>query len=120
MKKIAILCVFAVLLGSTMPIYAADSNTSNAAQQQVQSNDPQLYQDLSNIYTQITQNPGQITSLFQNTDVQNQIKQSLSDPNIQSQIHQALQNPTVQNDLNILFQNKDIKNDLNQIMNNSS
>ncbi len=106
MNKIAIICIFAVLLGSTTPIYAADSNTSNSAQQQVQATNPQLFQDLNDLYNQITQNPGQITNLLQNVDVQNQI-------------HQALQNPTVQNDFNILLQNKDIKNDLNKIMNNS-
>ncbi len=119
MKKIAILCIFAVLLGSTAPIYAADPNTTSGTQV-VQNNDPQLYQDLNNIYTQITQNPGQITNLFQNVNVQNQIHQWLQNPNVQSQIDQVLQNPTVQNDFNILLQNKDIKNDLNKIMNNSS
>ncbi len=118
MNKIAILCIFAVLLGSTTPIYAADQNSTSGTQV-VQNNDPQLYQDLNNIYTQITQNPGQISNLFQNANVQNQIQQWLHNPSTQSQIDQVLQNPTVQNDLNILFQNQNIKNDLNKIMNNS-
>ena len=117
MNKIAILCIFTVILGSTAPIYAADTN--NSAQQTVQTNDPQLYQDLNDIYNQITQNPGKITNLFQNTNVQNQIHQWLQDPNVQSQINQALQNPTVQSDLNTLFQNQNIKNDFKNIMNNS-
>ncbi len=119
MKKIAILCIFAVLLGSTAPIYAADPNSTSGTQV-VQNNDPQLYQDLNNIYQQVTQNPGQITNLFQNSSVQNQLQQWLQNPGVQSQIDQVLQNPTVQNDLNILFQNKNIKNDLSKIMNNSS
>lgn len=117
MNKIAILCIIAALFTSTAPIYAADNSSS--AQQQVQSTNPQLYQDLSDLYNQITQNPSQISNLFQNSDVQSQLKQWLQNQSIQTQIHQALQNPTVQSDLNILFQNKDIKNDLSNLLNNS-
>ncbi len=112
MKKIAIICIFAVMLG-TMPIYAADSS----AAQQLQSDNPQLYQDLVDIKNQITQNPNQITDLLQRQDVQNEISQWLQRQDVQNQIYQWLQNPVVQENLNILFQNQDIKNELNKILN---
>ncbi|MGZ7068945.1 MAG: hypothetical protein ACXVHT_11620 [Methanobacterium sp.] len=113
MKRIiATLCIFAVMLG-VMPIYAADSSSA----QQLQSNNPQLYQDIMNLKDQIMQNPGQITDLLKNQDTQNQILQWIKNPDVQNNIHQVLQNPVVQNDLNILFQNQDIKNDINKIMN---
>ena len=44
MKRIAAICILAVML-STMPIYAADSS----AAQQLQSDNPQLYQDLQDL-----------------------------------------------------------------------
>lgn len=112
MKKIAIICIFAVMLG-TMPIYAADSS----AAQQLQSENPQLYQDLMDIKDQIMQNPGQITDLLQRQDVQNEISQWLQREDVQNQIYQWLQNPVVQKNLNILFQNQNIKNELNNILN---
>lgn len=118
MKKIAILCIFAVILGST-PIYAADSSNTNSVQQ-LQTQNPQLYQDLMDLKTQIEQNPNQIIDLLNNQDVQNQIHQWVQNPDVQSQIHQLLQNPVVQSDLNTLMQNKDIKNDLAKIVNGSS
>lgn len=99
MRKIAILCIFAVMLGA-MPIYAADTNTA----QQLQTDNPQLYQDLINLKNDILQNPDQIIGLLQNQDVQDQI-------------HQWLQNSSVQDALNILLQNQDIKNDLNKLIN---
>lgn len=114
MKKIAIICILAVMLG-TMPIYAADTTTNSA--QQLQTNNPQLYQDIMDIINQINQNPNQITDLFQNQDVQNQIGKWIQKPDVQNQIHQLLQDPTIQNYLNTLFQNKDIKNDLNKLLN---
>ncbi|HTX61129.1 MAG TPA: hypothetical protein VMC48_02365 [Methanobacterium sp.] len=112
MKRFAIVCIFAVMLG-TMPIYAADSSSA----QQLQSQNPQLYQDIMDIKDQITQNPGQITNLLQNQDVQTQISQWLQRQDVQNQIYQWLQNPVVQQDLNILFQNQNIKKELNNILN---
>ena len=112
MKRIAIICILAVMLG-TMPIYAADSS----AAQQLQSDNPQLYQDLMDIKDQIMQNPDQITSMLQNQDVQNEISQWLQREDVQNQIYQWLQNPVVQDNLNILFQNQNIKNELNNILN---
>lgn len=112
MKKIAIICILAVMLG-TMPIYAADTNSA----QQLQNNNPQLYQDLMNLKDQIMQNPNQVTDLLQNQDVQDQIRGWIQKPDVQSQIHQWLQNPVVQDNLKILFQNQNIKNDLNKLMN---
>lgn len=112
MKRIAILCIFAVMLGA-MPIYAADSS----AAQQLQTDNPQLYQDLVDLKNQILQNPNQITDLLKSQDVQNEIRQWLQRQDVQNQIHQWLQNPVVQENLNILFQNQNIKNDLNNILN---
>jgi hypothetical protein len=112
MKRIAIICIFAVML-STMPIYAADSSTA----QQLQSDNPQLYQDLMDIKDQIMQNPSQITDLLQREDVQNEISQWLQRQDVQDQIYQWLQNPVVQENLNILFQNQNIKSELNNILN---
>lgn len=112
MKRIAIICIFAVMIGA-MPIYAADSS----ATQQLQSDNPQLYQDLMDLKDQIMQNPSQITDLLQNKDVQNEISQWLQRQDVQDQIYQWLQNPTVQDNLNILFQNQNIKNELNNILN---
>ena len=112
MKKFAIICIFAVMLGA-MPIYAADSSTA----QQLQSQNPQLYQDLVNIKDQILQDPSQITDLLQNQDVQTEISQWLQREDVQNQIYQWLQNPIVQEDLNILFQNENIKDELNNILN---
>ena len=96
-----------------MPIYAADSS----AAQQLQSDNPQLYQDLMDIKNQIMQNPDQITDLLQRQDVQNEISQWLQREDVQNQIYQWLQNPVVQENLNILFQNQNIKNELNNILN---
>ncbi|MCE5214140.1 MAG: hypothetical protein LLF83_05410 [Methanobacterium sp.] len=112
MKKIAIICILAVMLG-TMPIYAADSG----AAQQLQSDNPQLYQDLVDLKNQILQNPGQITDILQRQDVQNEISQWLQRQDVQDQIYQWLQNPVVQENLNILFQNQNIKKELNNILN---
>jgi cytidylate kinase len=112
MKRIAIICILAVMFGA-MPIYAADSSTA----QQLQSDNPQLYQDLQDIKDQIMQNPDQITNLLQNKDVQNEISQWLQREDVQNQIYQLLQNPEVQKNLNILFQNQNIKNELNNILN---
>ncbi|NYB25788.1 MAG: hypothetical protein HVN34_00405 [Methanobacteriaceae archaeon] len=112
MKKIAIICILAVMLG-TMPIYAADSS----AAQQLQQENPGLYQDLMDIKDQIMQNPDQITQLLQNQDVQNEISQWLQRQDVQAQIYQWLQNPVVQENLKLLFQNQNIKNELNNILN---
>ncbi|HEY0196335.1 MAG TPA: hypothetical protein VGC02_02060, partial [Methanobacterium sp.] len=81
MKKIAIICVIALMLG-TMPIYAADSS----AAQQLQSENPGLYQDLMDVKDQIMQNPGQITELLENQDVQNEISKWLQRQDVQAQI----------------------------------
>lgn len=112
MKKLALVCILAVMLG-TMPIYAADSS----AAQQLQQENPDLYQDLVDIKDQIMQNPDQITDLLQNQDVQNEISQWLQREDVQNQIYQWLQNPVVQENLNILFQNQNIKDELNNILN---
>ncbi len=112
MKKIAIICILALMLGP-MPIYAADSS----AAQQLQQDNPQLYQDLVNLKDQIMQNPGQITEILQRQDVQNEISQWLQRQDVQDQIYRWLQNPVVQENLNILFQNQNIKNELNNILN---
>lgn len=112
MKRMAILCILTVMLG-TIPIYAADSN----AVQQLQTDNPQLYQDLMNLKDRIMQNSGQITELLQRQDIQNEIKQWLQRQDVQNQIYQWLQNPVVQENLNILFQNQDIKKELNSILN---
>jgi hypothetical protein len=110
MKRIAILCIFTLMLG-TMPIYAADTAAN------VQSDNPQLYQDLMDLKNQIMQNPNQITELLQRQDVQNEISQWLQRQDVQNQIYQWLQNPVVQENLNILFQNQNIKSELNKILN---
>lgn len=114
MKRLAIIGILAVML-STMPIYAADNSTA----QQLQSDNPQLYQDIMDIKDQIMQNPGQITQYLQNQDVQNQISQWLQREDVQNQIYQWLQNPVVQQNLNILFQNQNIKNEVSKILNGS-
>lgn len=111
MKKIALISILAVLLG-TMPIYAAESS----AAQQLQSENPQLYQDLMDVMDQIMQNPQQINDLLQNQDVQNEISQWLQRQDVQDQIYQWLQNPVIQENLKLLFQNQDIKNELNKIL----
>jgi len=115
MKKIAIISILVVLFGA-MPIYAADSSNDSAVEQ-LQSDNPQLYQDLIDLKSQIMQNPDQIIQLLQNKDIQDQIQQGIQSSEVQNKIHEALQNPTVQNDLKILFQNQNIKNDVNNILN---
>ena len=78
MIKLTLLCLLVMLIG-TVPVFAADSN--NLGTQQLQNQDPQLYQEIMNIKNQILVNLDKITAILsQNKNLRN-IMQNLTKNN---------------------------------------
>jgi peptidoglycan hydrolase CwlO-like protein len=72
MKKLAILCAFVILI-AIVPLFTADQKNPNI--QQLQSTNPQLYQEIINIKNQIIANLDKIKSLItQNKNPGNEIQ----------------------------------------------
>ncbi|MGZ7134482.1 MAG: hypothetical protein ACXVHY_01255 [Methanobacterium sp.] len=88
MKKLALLCVSIMLIGA-VPAFAADPNPTGAIKQ-LQTQNPQLYQEIMNIKTQIKDNISKIKSLItQNKNLKNEI-QNLKQANSTSQIDSVI------------------------------
>ena len=88
MKKLAPLCVFVMLI-EILPVFATDLN--NTSIQQLQSKNPQIYQEIINIKNQIATYLDKIKALITNKNSNKEI-QNLSTDN----------SKTLQEDINYL------------------
>ncbi len=126
MKKIALLVVFAMVIGTT-PIYAASANntttpTNSTLNQQIQGKEQQLSQNVKNeinslrdqiksLRNQIQQNRKQMLSLFtQNKNLKKQLNTTGDNPTIQTQINQNRAKM-----LGLRNDNKNLKNEIKDL-----
>jgi hypothetical protein len=116
MKKILILTICALLVG-TVPVYAANpDNTTNI--NQLQYNGQNILANVNNWYTDFEKNSFEVNTLVKNPTIQNQIASILQNKNIRTQIHSLEQNKNVQTQINKMMKNKDVQNDFNILMKN--
>ena len=123
MKKAALLCAFVMLIGA-VPAFAADPNNTNV--QQLKSKNPQVYQEIMNIKTQIKNNLDKIKTLFvQNKNFRHDI-QKLKAENNQTKVSQEIKSIKTEIKNNIteiksLFgQNKNLRKEIQNIRKNQT
>lgn len=129
MKKIILVGIMVLLLGA-VPVYAADHIKPDPLEQ-LKNTDPQAYQDIMSLQSQIMENPDgifqlleseeiqdKIASLLQNQNVRNQIYILIQNEDIQNQINSLMENPEVQNQIDLLMEDERINSAINEIINN--
>jgi len=123
MKKVASLCIFIMLIGA-VPVFAADPTNTNV--QQLQSKNPQVYQEIMNIKTQIKNNLDKIKTLFiQNKNFRHDI-QKLKAENNQTKVSQEIKSikTEIKNNIaemrSLLGQNKNLKKEIQTLEKNQT
>jgi peptidoglycan hydrolase CwlO-like protein len=118
MKKLALLCVSVMLIGA-VPAFAADPN--NTSIQQLQSKNPQVYQEIMNIKNHIIANFDKIKALMtQNKILKNKIQNIRNTNSSTMQQDISTLKTQIQNNRaeikSIHTQNKDLRKEIQNIL----